>query len=88
MREDKMIDELRKNIDEIDNEIIKLLDKRFDVANAIGEEKKKISKQVLDQSREQAILDKVDKLSSDEHSKYIQEIYKKIMEQSREYQGK
>jgi len=88
MREDKMIDELRKNIDEIDNEIIKLLDKRFDVAKAIGEEKKKISKQVLDQSREQAILDKVDKLSSDEHSKYIQEIYKKIMEQSREYQGK
>lgn len=83
-----MIDELRKNIDEIDNEIIKLLDKRFDVAKAIGEEKKKISKLVLDQSREQAILDKVDKLSSDEHSKYIQEIYKKIMEQSREYQGK
>ncbi len=83
-----MIDELRKEIDKLDNEIVALLDKRFDCSKAIGEEKKKIQKQVLDQSREQIILDKVASLSTKDHAPYIQEIYKKIMEQSREYQNK
>ena len=83
-----MIDELRKDIDAIDNEVMKLLDKRFDVAKAIGEEKKKQNIKVLDSSREQAILDKVDNISSKEHSEYIKQIYIKIMEQSREYQNK
>ena len=83
-----MIDELRKEIDKLDNEIIALLDKRFGCSKAIGEEKKKIQKQVLDQSREQIILDKVANASTKEHTPYIQEIYKKIMEQSREYQNK
>ena len=83
-----MIDELRKQIDALDNEIIALLDARFDLSYAIGEEKKKTQKQVLDSSREQVILDKVASLSAEEHTQYIQEIYKKIMEQSRAYQGK
>ena len=81
-----MIEDLRKDIDALDNEIIKLLDKRFDCSKKIGDEKKASNIKVLDSSREQAILDKVAALSSDEHKEYIQEIYKKIMEQSREYQ--
>ena len=83
-----MIEKLREQIDNLDNEIIRLLDARFDCSKAIGEEKKKIAKQVLDTSREQAILDKVAKLSQEDHVEYIQEVYKKIMEQSRAYQGK
>ena len=83
-----MIEELRKQIDALDNELIAILDARFDLTKAIGEEKKKIQKQVLDSSREQVILDKVASLASEEHAPYIQEIYKKIMEQSRLEQGK
>ena len=83
-----MIDELRKQIDALDNEIIALLDARFDLSYAIGEEKKKIGKVVLDSKREDAILQKIANLSQKEHSEYIQEVYKKIMEQSRLYQGK
>lgn len=83
-----MIEELRKQIDALDNELIAILDARFDLTKAIGEEKKKIQKQVLDSSREQAILDKVASIASEEHTPYIQEIYKKIMEQSRLEQGK
>ena len=83
-----MINELREKIDTIDNQIIELLDERFDVAKAIGEEKKKNNIQVLDSNREQAILDKVDSKASKEHAEYIKQIYIKIMEQSREYQKK
>ncbi len=83
-----MIEQLREQIDNLDNEIIRLLDARFDCSKAIGEEKKKIGKVVLDSKREDAILQKVANLSQEEHSEYIQEVYKKIMEQSRLYQGK
>lgn len=83
-----MIEQLREQIDNLDNEIIRLLDARFDCSKAIGEEKKKIEKAVLDTSREEAILKKVETLSQEEHSEYIKEVYKKIMEQSRLYQGK
>ena len=83
-----MIEQLREQIDNLDNEIIRLLDARFDCSKAIGEEKKKIAKQVLDSKREEVILNKVENLSQKDHAPYIKEIYKKIMEQSREYQGK
>ncbi len=83
-----MIEQLREQIDSLDNEIIRLLDARFDCSKAIGEEKKKINKAVLDSSREQAILDKIENISQKSHAPYIQEVYKKIMEQSRLYQGK
>lgn len=83
-----MINELRGKIDNIDNQIIELLDERFDVAKAIGEEKKKNNIQVLDSKREQVILDKVDLKASKEHAEYIKQIYIKIMEESKEYQNK
>ena len=83
-----MINELRGKIDNIDNQIIELLDERFDVAKAIGEEKKKNNIQVLDSKREQVILDKVDSKASKEHAEYIKQIYIKIMEESKEYQNK
>ena len=57
-----MIEKLREQIDNLDNEIIRLLDARFDCSKAIGEEKKKLNAQVLDSSREQKILDKVDSI--------------------------
>ena len=34
-----MIEQLREQIDNLDNEIIRLLDARFDCSKAIGEEK-------------------------------------------------
>ena len=83
-----MINELREKIDTIDNQIIELLDERFDVAKAIGEEKKKNNIQVLDSKREQVILDKVDSKASKEHAEYIKQIYIKIMEESKECQNK
>ena len=81
-----MINELRNQIDAIDNQIIELLDVRFDCSKAIGEEKKKTNTQVLDSTREQAILNKVDEIANPEHAKYIKQVYVKLMEQSREYQ--
>ncbi len=53
------IHELRKKIDEIDEEIVRLLDKRMEIVSEIGSVKKKIGRDVRDLSREAEILEKV-----------------------------
>ena len=50
------LDELRKEIDKIDNEMIKLFEKRMDVAVKIAEYKKKNGLKVLDSARQRQKL--------------------------------
>lgn len=79
------ITELRQDIDLIDDQIMELLDKRFFVTKAIGEEKRTISKSILDNKREDSIFDKTTKYS---HYPEIKSIYKYIMSVSKSQQGK
>ena len=79
------IDKLRQDIDSLDNEIMELLDKRFNLTNQIGTIKKQDKRIVLDSKREQLILDKTSKYS---HSPQIINIYKTIMDESKSLQRK
>ncbi len=81
---DKIAD-LRNQIDSIDNEIMKLLDKRFDITKEVGEVKKTISKNVLDTNREKIILDKTSNYS---HYPEIKSIYEHLMSVSKSQQRK
>lgn len=49
----------RRTIDRLNNEIIKLLSDRVQAALSIGEIKKKHGKPIVDQTREQTILDAI-----------------------------
>lgn len=53
-----MIWQLRKSIDEIDNEIIRLLAKRLEVAKILGEVKSKMGLAIVDKDREGEVVDK------------------------------
>lgn len=75
----------RKDIDIIDDQIMDLLDKRFTLSGKIGTLKNQVKKQVLDANREQKILEKTLKYS---HSPEIGEVYKYIMEVSKNLQRK
>ena len=79
------INKLREEIDLIDTQIMELLDSRFFVTKAIGQEKKTNSKVVLDQNREKIILDKTANYS---HYPEIKSIYEYIMSVSRSQQRK
>lgn len=79
------INKLRKQIDKIDDEIMSLLDKRFNISNQIGQLKKESNTTVLDSNREQVIFDKTSKYS---HSPELIEIYKTIMNESKKLQRK
>lgn len=79
------IDDLRKEIDVIDEEIMSLLDKRFLKTTRIGELKKLDNTKVLDTNREKLIYDKTYKYS---HSPELISIYNTIMNESKKLQRK
>lgn len=79
------LDDLRKQIDQLDDEIMKLLDKRYNLTTEIGSVKARTNIEILDTSREQLILDKTSQFS---HSPQLKEIYKTIMKESKSLQRK
>ena len=52
------IDRLRKRIDEIDEEIIRLLRERIEVASCIGEVKARLGVPIVDEGREKVVLER------------------------------
>ena len=79
------IEDLRLLINELDNNIMSMLDKRFDLSLEIGKIKAHAKTNVLDTKRENIILNKTSKYS---HSPEIGVIYKIIMEESKSLQRK
>lgn len=82
-----MFEEERREIDEIDEQIISLLLRRFEVTNRIGNQKKKLGLPVQDSSREKAIVNRIQCLVPDCQQSMVISIYQSIMEQSRQQQS-
>lgn len=76
---------LRKEINEIDEQIMDLLDKRMTVSTKIGILKQDQNHPVLDTNRELLIYNKTSKYS---HSPQIRSIYNTIMSESKSLQRK
>ncbi len=83
----RSLDELRKNIEETDREIIALFEKRMDIAREIGQYKKDRDLPIFDPERERMLIEK--NLSCVKNSKY-RESYRNLlillMEESKKIQ--
>lgn len=77
------MEDLRKEIDKLDDQIIALLDKRLDIVKQVKEYKKQHNIQVLDKSREEQILNK---LCSCNNRNELDNIYRHIMNVSKSMQ--
>jgi len=82
------IDQYRRKIDEIDDKILELINKRLEYGQKIGSIKKLIGSRVLDSNREKAIMERLKKnnpgpLSED----VIYHIFQVIMSASRDIQS-
>lgn len=84
----KDINLLRQEIDAIDRELVSLFKKRMSVAANVAEYKRQTGMQVLDSSRERALLSKVAELSGEEFEVYTRTLYSTILDLSRSYQHK
>lgn len=77
----------REEIDQIDQKIVDLFEKRMKVSMKVAEYKIGTGKQVLDQAREQQKLDAVEALVEGEFNRHgVREIFTQIMSMSRKLQ--
>lgn len=80
---------IREQINEIDNQILSLYEQRMDLCKMVAEYKIENHMKVLDRSREEAIIKKVqDRTQNKEYVEYSSELFEKIMELSRQMQQK
>lgn len=81
------LEELRLQLDKIDDQMVRLFEERMDVCAQVGEYKVENGKKVLDRQRERNKLqDVAAKVSSDFNKKGIQELYEQLMAMSRKLQ--
>lgn len=81
------LQEIRKDIDEVDRELVKLFERRMELTTSVAKYKIETGKKVLDPQREQEKLEKIAGLVSNEMNKHgINEIFTQIMATSRKYQ--
>ena len=80
------INELRKQIDSIDNELVELFEKRMRTASAIADYKRENGLPVSDKSREREVINKVTSKVSPEIGEYARVLYQTIFDVSCSYQ--
>ena len=83
-----MLENLRKNVDEIDEELVELLMRRADVSRKIGVIKAKAGLPILDAEREIAVIQKLNHKAVDENElSALVNIYRTILKESRAVQA-
>ena len=81
------LEELREQLDQIDDKIAELYEKRMEVCAQVGEYKIKAGKKVFDRQREkEKLADVASKVKGEFNRKGIQEVYQQLMSMSRKLQ--
>ncbi len=81
------LEELRSRLDEVDDQIVDLFEKRMDLCEQVGAYKVENGMKVFDRTREQEKLQDVkSKASTEFNKKGIEELYQQLMSMSRKLQ--
>lgn len=84
-----MLEQERVKIDQLDREIVKLLEERFDVVEQIVQIKAENQLPILDASREVQVLDKIaGYVENPAYQETLVAIYQSMLVSSKEYQQK
>lgn len=82
------LNELREQIDSIDQELVELFVKRMNLSGQVADYKRANDLPILVPARERAILQRVAEMAGDDMGSYTRVLYSMIFELSRSYQGK
>jgi monofunctional chorismate mutase len=82
------IDELRKEINGIDEHLLSLFERRLEIAGKIGRYKKENALPIKDVERERAVLRRMREKAKPETAEYVEPLFLSLMEMSRDYQAK
>lgn len=82
------LDMIRSQINQLDEELVALLEKRMELVDQVAAYKRATGKPVLDTIREKAVLERVGKLvQKDNYRSAIQATFSDMIAQSRAYQS-
>lgn len=77
----------RQQINDIDDQIVKLLAQRFEAVTKVNEAKAAANLPIMDHNREDQVLDRVTSMDPNPETKlYMRNIFATIMKNSRDYQ--
>ncbi|MDO4742704.1 MAG: prephenate dehydratase domain-containing protein [bacterium] len=82
------IEDLRADIDQIDEKFVELFKQRMEVAAKIAEYKKENDQPVLDKQRERRLIERVSQLAGKDFEAEARVLYNTVMSVSRSYQNK
>ena len=82
------LNELRQEIDQIDDQLVKLFCQRMDVAARVADYKRENNLPIFHPGRERAILQKVAEKAGPDMGNYTRVLYSMLFELSRSYQAK
>ena len=80
------LSQIRLQIDEVDNELVRLFERRMRLSAEVAEYKRENGLPVLDQKREEQLLDRIEGMSDVELAAHTRKLYATILSLSREYQ--
>lgn len=81
------LDVIRQEIDQIDDQIVKLLEERMRLVDQVVAYKKASGKPILDSKREEAIFEKVrNRVEGKQYQESIVTTFSDILKRSRDYQ--
>ncbi|AHZ48008.1 chorismate mutase [Streptococcus sp. FDAARGOS_256] len=81
------LDIIRQEIDQIDDQIVKLLEERMQLVEGVVAYKKASGKSILDTKREEVIFDKVrNRVEDKRYQETIVATFSDILKRSRDYQ--
>lgn len=81
------INELRDQIDQVDQSIVALFSRRMAISGEIARYKHEHHLPIYIESREAEVLDSVSKLADPELKPYVLQLYRQILTLSKEYQN-
>ena len=83
------LEDLRRQIDEVDSKIVKLIAERVKIAEEVGRKKRKQGEQIEDKAREKGVLENVKSIAQEEKvsQEDIESIYRQIVAASKRIQG-
>ena len=81
------IQDIRANIDSIDDEMVRLFGQRMDCAREIAQAKQDQGRPIRDHAREREVLNRLTASAGDEYAPYVKALYTHIFDLARSYQS-
>ena len=82
------LEEIRQQIDVVDDNICKLLVERFDLSKAVAEAKKSLGFAIENKDREREVIESVRAKMPDAFKDYAEKVFLLLIEESKDYQKK